>query len=131
MWGIWLWTEVPSQFIQRLHLVKTPFGALVVHWLRMPDPEPWRHDHPATFLSLIFRGSYTELRKRPGDASPRLITHRWFNFIRASSEDTHKIISVEPNTITLCFMGPKKRKWGYHTDRGWIFWKTYQKQNKE
>ena len=49
-WALWRWTEVPSEFITRLHIFMTPFGALVMHWIKKPDPEPWKHDHPVTFL---------------------------------------------------------------------------------
>jgi hypothetical protein len=118
-WCYWRWTEVPTGYITRLHVVKTPWFALCVHWLNHPDPEPWQHDHPVTFLSVILRGGYIEARK---DQARR---HRWFNFIRASKDDPHTIAYVEPGTVTLCFMGPKTREWGYHTPFGWMHWKLY------
>lgn len=123
-WALWRWTEVPSGFITRLHLIKTPFFAICLHWLNAPDPEPWLHDHPITFLSLILRGGYKE--KQGGYwRHERTVKHRWWNFIDASEGCAHSIIEVEPKTLTLCFMGPKTREWGYHTDEGWVYWKDY------
>lgn len=116
-WGIWLWTEVDSEYIVRLHVVKTPWFAVCLHWLRKPDPEPYMHDHPVTFLSLILRGSYSEKR----DSGIKRNT--WFNFIRAT--DKHSITAVAPGTLTLCLMGPKTREWGFHTENGWVYWRDY------
>lgn len=118
-WCIYRWTEVDSGYITRLHLIKTPFGAIDIHWINAPDAEPWHHDHPVTFLSIILRGGYVEAR------NGRLRKRRWFNFIRASKEDVHKIVYVWPKTITLCFMGPKRREWGFHIDGTWVHWKAY------
>ena len=122
IWCLWRWTEVPSGYITRLHVVKTPWFAICVHWLNHPDPEPWQHDHPVTFLSVILRGGYIEARK------DQVRRHRWFNFIRATQDDPHTIVYTEPNTVTLCFMGPKVREWGYHTPDGWVYWKNYNRE---
>lgn len=125
-WGVWLWTDVTSDYIRRLHVVKTPWFAICLHWLRKPDPEPWHHDHPVTFLSLVLRGGYSEVRVRGEQVwAP---THHWWNFIRAT--DKHTIVSVRPSTVTLCLMGPKVREWGYHTDKGWVYWRDYERARK-
>jgi hypothetical protein len=119
-WCVWRWSYVPTDYIVRLHIVKTPWFAVCLHWLNHPDPEPWMHDHPVTFLSLSLRGGYSEIRYR-GE-----LRHRWYNFIRAT--DAHTIIHTEPNTLTLAFMGPKVREWGYHTNKGWVYWKDYNRE---
>lgn len=128
-WGVWLWTDVDSQYIVRLHLLKTPWFAICLHWILKPDPEPWLHDHPVSFLSIILRGKYAELRQRPF-AQPEILVHRWYNFIRASRFDRHRIIFTRKHTLTLCFMGPKTREWGFHTDDGWIGWKRYYERQR-
>lgn len=126
-WAVWRWTYTPSGYITRLHLVKTPFGALMVHFLNGPDPEPDLHDHPVTFLSCILSGGYWELRKRDRSTwYPPDKIYRWlFNFIRASIYDQHRIIWVAPHTVTFCIVGPKTRDWGFHTPDGWVYWKDY------
>ena len=122
-WCYWRWTDVDSEYILRLHVVKTPFGAICLHWVKKADAEPWLHDHPVSFLSVILRGSYAEMRKT-GDG-PHIRVNRWFNFVRASKYDHHRIIFTRRGTLTLCFMGPKTREWGFHLESGWLGWKDY------
>ena len=127
-WCFFRWTDVESEYILRLHVVKTPWCAVCLHWIRKPDAEPYLHDHPVTFLSIILRGKYAELRQRPGAGSPKILVHKWFNFITAYRHDRHRIVFARKNTLTLCFMGPKVREWGFHGVRGprdWIYWKDY------
>lgn len=120
-WCVWRWTDVNSEYITRLHVVKTPWFAICVHWFHKPDPEPFEHDHPVTFLSLVLEGAYAEIR------NGNLRTRNLFNFIRASSKDHHRIVWVAPHTCTLCLMGPKRREWGFHMPNGWVVWKDYYK----
>lgn len=120
-WCVWRWTEVDSEYIVRLHLVKTPWFAVCLHWIRKPDPEPYLHDHPVSFLSIILRGCYVEQRAWGGQVN------KWFNFIRAT--DAHAITYCDPGTLTLCFMGPKTRDWGFHTENGWVYWRDYYNRN--
>jgi hypothetical protein len=134
IWCFWRWTYVDSEYILRLHVVKTPWFAVCLHWIRKPDAEPWLHDHPVSFLSIVLRGGYTELRKI-GDGKTFHKVNRWFNFVRSSDTDRHRIILTRTNTLTLCFMGPKTREWGFHVweemcpegtaTPGWIMWKRY------
>jgi hypothetical protein len=119
VWCFWRWTDVASEYIVRLHLIKTPWFALCLHWFNKPDPEPFHHDHPVSFLSIIINGGYIEER------NGKLVNRVWANYIRASAEDKHTIKYVIPGTLTLCFMGPKTREWGFHTDFGWKMWKDY------
>jgi hypothetical protein len=124
-WCIWRWTFTPSGYITRLHLVKTPLGALMVHFINGPDPEPHLHDHPVTFLSFIVRGWYAEMRQKPGWYEPRFEIRTIFNWIRAIKNDRHKIIMVADKTVTFCLVGHKTREWGFHTPEGWVHWKDY------
>ncbi len=131
-WCFWRWTETDSKYIVRLHVLKTPLFAICLHWIMKPDAEPHLHDHPVSFLSLILRGGYAEIRERRvvqyacrDKYVKQILNHRWFNFIRASEHDRHRIILARRNTLTLCFMGPKKRTWGFHTPEGWVAWQDY------
>jgi hypothetical protein len=123
-WALWRWTETSSQYIRRLHVLKTPWFAICLHWILKPDPEPHLHDHPVSFLSIVLRGGYAELRQKR-DAEPYHKVNRRFNFVRATSGDRHRIIFCRKNTLTLCLMGPVIRKWGFHTEDGWIYYKDY------
>ncbi len=135
-WCVWRWTQVDSEYITRLHIFKTPLFAVCVHWILKPDPEPYLHDHPVSFLSIILRGWYREVRHRPhlGYAEHK---RRWFNWIRASRLVRHTITDVKPGgALTLCLMGPKTQEWGFHgvqlldgelrPRRGaWLLWRDY------
>lgn len=128
-WCVWRWTDVDSEYILRLHVLKTPWFAVCLHWIRKADAEPWLHDHPVSFLSVILRGQYAEKRWSPRRGL-HLKVNRWFNFVLAHPDDRHRIIFTRANTLTLCFMGPKTREWGFHvwteiSPTGWIYWKDY------
>lgn len=123
-WCFWRWTDVDSEYITRLHFFKCPWFAICFHWLNKPDPEPYDHDHPVTFLSVILRGWYREQQSGYW-RQPRTVKHRWFNWIDASEGVAHTIVEVAPRTLTVCFMGPKTREWGFHTPNGWMYWKDY------
>lgn len=123
-WCLWRFTDVDSAYIVRLHLLKTPWFAICLHWLLKPDPEPYLHDHPVSFFSLVLRGWYIEEREHDTERRwPNVC--RWYNRIRATPRDRHSIRAVGPETLTLCLMGPKVREWGYHTKKGWVYWKNY------
>jgi len=126
-WCLWRWTRVPSEFITRLHVVMIAGYALMVHWIDRPDPEPFRHDHPVTFLSLIAKGWYVEDRLTNGKLRERK-KRSWFNFIKASPSDRHRIIEVAVGgAVTIVFAAPASRNWGYHTVYPeWTYWRDYQ-----
>ncbi len=121
----WRWTDVPTGYIVRLHLVKLWRASVCLHWLVKPDPEPFNHDHPVSFLSLILWGSYLE--RRSGKLQMEYIWRRWWNYISASFDDRHTILEVKPHTLTLCLMWAPAggRLWGYHLLSGWQSWKEY------
>lgn len=132
-WCVWRWTDVDSEYITRLHLVKTPWFAVCLHWINKPDPEPYDHDHPVTFLSLILKGWYRERR------NGKYTIRSWLNFISAKPSDYHTITSVSTGgALTLCFMGPKIREWGFRKVIredidlvSWIGWKQYYAQKRK
>ncbi len=123
-WCVWRWTDVDSEYITRLHLIKTPWFAVCLHWIHKPDPEPYLHDHPVSFLSIILKGWYKEFVPDYFEGFWRIVARRWFNWVRAT--DQHSISYVSPGgALTLCFMGPKTREWGFHTPEGWVYWRDY------
>lgn len=106
-WCAWRWTEVAwrgTLYLVRLHLFQVPRGAAMLHWILTPDPHPDPHDHPVDFLSITIRGGYTEWTPA-GYVSSRI------RFRRAT--DVHRIVAVEPGTVTLVLAGPVVREWGF------------------
>jgi len=141
-WGLWRWTFAPSGYLTRLHLIKTPFGALMLHWINGPDPESDMHDHPVSFLSLVLRGGYSELRREVQTKIEiteswqvhksievfNIIPIQWWNYIRAY--DRHRIVEAKLGTLTLCLAGPPVHEWGFYTQTGWMSWRDYNKKYK-
>ena len=137
-WGLWLWTDIilaGDLYLRRLHLVKTPWCSIFLHWIYRPDRQRHLHDHPVPFLIFILRGSYIE--ERPTRLNPELgptslCRRRWFNVLRTNSR--HRIVAVHGGSrdpsgpvLTLCFAGPPRRDrpWGFHTEDGFVPWTEY------
>ena len=122
-WALWRYTDVDwrgETYLLRLHLLKTPWGAVMLHWINGPDPAPDPHDHPVDFVSLTVRGGYKE--KTSGG-----LNRRRLRFRRAT--DVHRIVECDPRTVTLVLCGPNRNRWGYFTAAGWIDWKIYRDQH--
>ncbi len=123
-WCVWQWKDIVlygELYLRRLHVFQCPWFSILVHWFYQPDPQPDLHDHPISFLSVVLRGGYVELRGVNGEIRERHV--KYANWIRSC--DKHRIISVEPYTMTLCFCGPREREWGFWTDQGFVPWTRY------
>jgi len=128
-WKFWHWKIVSkTTYITRLVLFRTPWCGAKLHWMHGPDPERDPHDHPGAFVSIILRGGYTEKRLEwfwaSGTPCFATLKHRWFNWMPAATQ-AHRIVAVEPRTLTLVLHGPWRRQWGFHTRDGWVPWREY------
>lgn len=109
-------------------------AAVRLHMIFTPDFDREFHDHPWTFVSLVLRGGYVE--RRPTSATPN-----WRRDGEEDSYDTyrppgsialrrytdrHRIISVEPDTLTLVIVFRKRQSWGFFTPRGKVHWRDYE-----
>ena len=133
-WALWRWTSVVaggSEYLRRLHLLKTPWFSVMLHWIRKPDPQPDMHDHPVSFLSLVLRGGYVEevpdgLHWDMRGPLPQLVMRRRMRRVRRlnwkGATDLHRIAEARPGTLTLVLAGPKVREWGFLTADGWTPW---------
>ena len=112
-----------TPYLIRWRLIQTPFFSLYLHKMVSCDRDPYVHDHPWTFLSIILRGGYTEVRRdnHTRELYRRRVHH--INFMRR--DDAHYIehISRVP-TWTFLFVGKRRRTWGFYvpdgTVEGWI-----------
>lgn len=122
-----------SPYMVRYTLWKTKRGGIYVHnILRDDEDEP--HDHPWDFTSVILRGGYYEAVGQGPVWAQFWKWKRPFTVIRHKAEDVHKIklpykphgeVSERMPAWTLVFVGPKRREWGFHTDKGWVHWQQY------
>lgn len=134
-WALWRWTEIAwkgEPYMRRLHLVKTPWFAVMLHWILTEDPHPDPHDHPVSFLSICLRGGYAE-DWRPAESPPWPAPTWHFNVRRTvrhrKATDIHHITAAKSGTLTLVFAGPVVRRWGFHTRDGWVDWKEYRDEH--
>lgn len=147
-YAAWRWQELwfaGAHYMTKLYLARCPLAQASVHLIRAPDPGRDMHDHPRSFVSIVLRGGYVEERPAPATVEHelRLEGNRYdlglsvhgmptrtarrgllsVAFRRAT--DAHRIVEVDPGTVTLVLWGPHRRSWGFHTAIDWVFWRTY------
>lgn len=134
-WAVMERFEVPDfdqpdvNYLERLRIIATPWLSIYLHRLGTPDSRPTLHDHPWSFLSIILRGGYTEVRLDK-HAMTEVVRHRrWINVMRR--DDAHYIDSLDRTpTWTLLFVGARRRTWGYwrrvnNSGRGAWYWTPF------
>jgi hypothetical protein len=102
----------------RYFLIRTPWFNLYLHRFLRSDNDRHFHDHPWDFVTVLLSGGYWE--NTPGGRFWR----RRFSILRRPAEWQHWVEIVEP-VWTLIAVSRKRREWGFHTERGWLDWKTY------
>jgi len=115
--------DVP--LLTRWILAEGRWGKVMFHRFHRSDEDREHHDHPWNFWTVILWRGYVEetlsgqRRLWPG-------TVRWRSGIWR-----HRVLLVkdrqgrERESWSLVFAGPRVRDWGFWTDRGWVFWKTF------
>ena len=96
-------------------IVRTPLFALYVHRMRHPDGQPDPHDHPRHLISIVLRGGYTE-EYYPSATDSRFHLRRYdrWSAHRKTIGVAHRIVAVDPGTITLCLLGRRRQDWGFY-----------------
>lgn len=107
-----------NPMMERWRLIQTPLFGVYVHFIYREDLDPTPHDHPWRFWSLVLRGGYTEDYR---DDSRYLLDAEFKTHRRGSTHTfplraCHRIISVEPRTVTLVVVGRKLRSWGFYDE---------------
>lgn len=106
--------------------------AIRLHHIARPDLDRDFHDHPWTFISLVLRGGYIE--RRPTSDVPNwlsdeedgyYIKRRPGSFALRRYTQRHRIIHVEPDTVTLVVVFRKRQSWGFFTRHGKVHWRAY------
>lgn len=122
-------------YLARLRIIQTPWFGVYWHNIYQPDGDRHPHDHPWNFSSFIVRGGYTEVvHPLPWlDLKMNRYTRRWerFTWHKMTTDQAHRIISLDPGTISLIFVGKRSRNWGFFTEDGWMTWQDYEKAMKK
>ena len=105
-------------------ILLTPFGTLRLHHILCSDTDRHLHDHPFDFTSLLLSGGYWEVQDR-GWCTVKGYHPRW-SLLRRRAEQAHRLVLERP-VWTLVVSGPKRRAWGFHTERGWVHHREYLK----
>jgi hypothetical protein len=109
--------DVP--YMARHYLRRGYDWAVQFHHLLTDDPDPDLHDHPWDFTSLLLTGGYREYS--PDGAvefrAPCVVSRR--------AESPHRLELLDGPMWTLVSAGPVRRRWGFHTARGWVPWREY------
>lgn len=117
-WAIMERFEVPHfdrpdvNYLERLRIISTPLMSIYLHRIGTPDSRPTLHDHPWSFVSIILRGGYTEVRL---DKHTRAETRRRIRFVNVMRrDDAHYIERLHRTpTWSLLIVGSRRRTWGY------------------
>jgi len=117
-----------SVYMRRfIFLLPFGLGTIRLHNIMRSDDDRHLHDHPFDFVSFLLTGGYLETLPVYSDdgrlLDPQHTSTRktWprFSIIRKRAEDLHAL-TLERPVWTLVFAGPKRRDWGFATERGWI-----------
>lgn len=123
------------------HPITTPC-AVYLHNILRADEDPALHSHPWEWTcTMVLHGGYLEKRgevvvdDQPHvDSLPRL-SHQKLERLSSralivgtsalmTGNSVHRIASVEPDTWTLFFTGPKRSSWGFFVEgRGMVPWR--------
>lgn len=107
-----------------------------LHHIQSSDDGRHMHDHPSWSISLILRGSYTEVTPKrqaqwPGiDDDPHYQVRRVRRpgdiVFRRHATDRHFLELNTPDVWTLFILGPNgKNHWGFYTAEGKVPWEKY------
>lgn len=116
-----------SEYLTRWVLLGRRFGKdgqgkLFLHCFHRGDAEPYCHDHPWPFWSLILWGGYWEHTPEG---------KRWYGplrLLRRPAEWRHRVeLPRGRKCWTLIWCGPRVRSWGFVCpNKGWINWREHQ-----
>jgi hypothetical protein len=104
-------------------LPRNRYFNVYLHKFTGNDEDRALHDHPWWSLSILLKG---ELKEHSFNGV-RLIA-RFLPLIR-SAKFAHRLELIKGPAWTLFVTGPVVRDWGFHCQKGWVFWKDFVDQN--
>lgn len=117
--------NIQSLYLRRFFLIRKGPFKLFLHFINRSDNDRHMHDHPWDFTSLCLSGGYMESSAngvrgfRPGQILRNTAEHRHKVILRQDSND------AEIPAWTLIHTKKARRVWGFHTEDGWVDWRTY------
>ena len=126
--------EPDKTYLRRWRVIQTPWFAIYLHKIFLPDRDRPMHDHPFNFWSLILKGGYEERVNRTVWQAElgwenMVITNSWraWSWHKMSIIDCHNIDRLyESPTWSLVFVGRRQKDWGFVVPgEGWVQHKEY------
>ena len=132
-----------DKFMRRIHLLRTPWGRLMLHTFWQADPDPDPHDHPWDFWTFPFTPYWEVVRDVNGQHQINSVwAWRWHH---RSAEHQHMVKGPIVGTWrhgnelgtpihTLVWARPKRRGWGFwvlpqgekkNVNRVFVPWRVY------
>lgn len=120
--------------------VKFPFN-VTLHKIVKSD-DPIFHDHPWPYMTIILSGGYwehTPVYDKNGKMFAEFTTWRGPGSVVIRKAHEYHWLELDESAgpaVTLFFMGPQQRDWGFLVDRAkkktqWIQWENYLTNYKE
>lgn len=107
---------------ERFAIIQCSFFAFYIHKIYREDRDPFPHNHPWNYISMILWGGYTELLViEPGVASSKsvMVHRRMFSFSKGDRHCFHRIFQLHRKpTITLFFTFGTWLQWYYLNKEG-------------
>lgn len=102
-------------------LFSVPFFGIYLHKFCRSDYDRALHDHPWSFISIILKNGYDE------ETDIGLLHHRPGAVLLRPAEWRHRVIINDPSkpSWNLILKGPRVRRWGFWTEKGWCWWRKY------
>lgn len=94
------------------------------------------HDHPWNNISILLRGCYTEVEPRLSWQRPKMDQYAQRRTLRLpfrpvfrKAQDRHRLVLSPQNTEngvwSLFIMFRWKQRWGFYTEKGWVYYRDY------
>lgn len=98
-----------------------PSGGLYLHEIIRDDDDRALHDHPWDSSVYIISGSYREVRNDCPEGELFVAG----SYRHMPAEQAHRLVVFNGPVWTLCFLGPRRREWGFHCPQGWRPWQEF------
>lgn len=137
---IHIYGEDDSPYMYRYWLFRSRWISARIHNIVSHDRDPYLHDHPWNFVSIVLRGCYME--QRPVDPAHPVFaesgTEPCYGVARGPGDicyrracDRHRISFVSSGVYTLFIVGPILHWWGFYLPSGKLYYRDYLKMRSE
>lgn len=100
--------------------------SLKLHIILRSDEDREIHDHPWTFITWMLAGGYYEATPESWVGKTPILRRLWVkpgSLRLCHAPYPHKLELRGGNpAVTLVFMFPRFREWGFYTRNGWVPW---------